>query len=46
LAARIIDLLTDDTKRLQLARSGCDVVEEEWTWVKLGEKYKELIQAF
>jgi len=45
MAARIIDLLTDDTKRLQLAKSGCNVVEEKWTWAKVGEKYEELIQA-
>jgi len=46
MAARIIELLTDNTKRLQLARSGRRVVEEKWTWVKVGEKYKELIRAY
>ena len=45
MAARIIDLLTDDTKRLQLAKSGRKVVEEKWTWAKIREKYRELIQA-
>jgi len=34
MAARIIDLLTDDTKRLQPARSGCNAVEGKWTWAK------------
>jgi glycosyltransferase involved in cell wall biosynthesis len=46
MAARIIDLLTDETKRLQLAKIGRKLVEEKWTWAKVGEKYKELIQAY
>jgi hypothetical protein len=34
MAAGIIDLSTDDTKRLQLAKRGRNVVEEKWTWEK------------
>jgi glycosyltransferase involved in cell wall biosynthesis len=45
MAARIIDLSTDNTKRLQLAKRGRNVVEEKWTWVKVDERYKELIKA-
>lgn len=46
MAARIIDLLTDDIKRLQLAQNGRKLVEDKWTWTKVGEKYRELIQAY
>lgn len=45
MAERIIDLLTDETKRLQLAKNGRRLVEEKWTWAKVSEKYKELIQV-
>ncbi len=46
MAASIINLLTDETRRLQLAKSGRKLVEEKWTWAKVGEKYKELIQTY
>jgi len=45
MATRVIDLLTNETRRLQLARNGRKLVEEKWTWARVGEKYRELIQA-
>lgn len=45
MVASIVDLLTNETKRLQLAQAGRKLVEERWTWTKVGEKYRELIQA-
>jgi len=46
MATRVIDLLTNETRRLQLARNGRKLVEEKWTWARVGEKYRELIQAW
>ncbi len=43
MAARVVDLLTNETRRLELARNGRKLVEEKWTWTKVSEKYKELI---
>lgn len=45
MAERIIDLLTDEAKRLKLAKNGRRLVEKKWTWAKVSEKYKELIQV-
>ncbi len=45
MAATVIDLLANESRRLQLARNGRKLVEEKWTWARVGEKYRELIQA-
>jgi alpha-1,3-rhamnosyl/mannosyltransferase len=45
MATRIIDLLKNETKRLQLARAGRKLVEGKWTWARVGEKYKQLMQT-
>jgi glycosyltransferase involved in cell wall biosynthesis len=45
MAARIIDLLTNEPKRLQLARNGRELVERKWTWTGVSEKYRELLQT-
>ncbi len=45
MATTVIDLLTDESRRLQLARNGRKLVEEKWTWARVGEKYRELIQG-
>jgi glycosyltransferase involved in cell wall biosynthesis len=45
MAARAVDLLTNRTRRLQLARNGRKLVEGKWTWAKVGDKYRELIQS-
>jgi glycosyltransferase involved in cell wall biosynthesis len=44
MARTVIGLLTDERRRLQFARNGRKLVEERWTWAKVGEKYRELIQ--
>jgi glycosyltransferase involved in cell wall biosynthesis len=44
MAARIIDLLGDEPERLRLARNGRRLVEEKWTWPRVGEKYRQLIE--
>lgn len=44
MAARIIDLLTNDPERLRLARNGRKLVEKRWTWTIVSEKYRELLQ--
>jgi len=44
MAARIIDLLTNETERLRLARNGRRLAEEKWTWARVSEKYRELIE--
>lgn len=44
MATRVIDLLTNETRRLELARNGRKLVEDKWTWAKVGQKYRELIQ--
>jgi glycosyltransferase involved in cell wall biosynthesis len=43
MAARIVSLLGDEAKRLQLAKNGRNLVEEKWTWAGVSEKYRELI---
>jgi glycosyltransferase involved in cell wall biosynthesis len=45
MAARAVALLTNETRRLKLARNGRRLVEEKWTWARVGERYRELIQA-
>lgn len=45
MATRVIDLLTNESRRLELARNGRKLVEDKWTWAKVGQKYRELIQA-
>jgi glycosyltransferase involved in cell wall biosynthesis len=44
MAARIIDLLNNESRRLQLARNGRKLVERKWTWTGVSEKYRELLQ--
>jgi glycosyltransferase involved in cell wall biosynthesis len=44
MATRAIELLTDEPKRSQLAQNGRNLVERKWTWKRVGEKYKELLQ--
>lgn len=44
MATRIIELLTNEPKRLQLAQNGRNLVERKWTWARVGEKYRELLQ--
>ena len=43
MAVKVADLLTHEARRSELARDGRKLVEEKWTWVKVSEKYRELI---
>ena len=43
MATRIIDLLTNETERLRLAKNGRRLAEEKWTWQKVSERYREVI---
>ena len=45
MAARIVELFTNEPKRLQLAQNGRELVKRKWTWARVGEKYRELLQA-
>jgi len=45
MAARIVELLANDPKRLQLAQNGRKLVERKWTWARVSEKYRELLQT-
>jgi glycosyltransferase involved in cell wall biosynthesis len=45
MAARIIDLLTNETERLCLAKNGRKLVEEKWTWTNVAQRYRESIEA-
>ena len=44
MATRIVELLTNEPKRLQLAKNGHNLVERKWTWAKVSEKYRKLLQ--
>jgi glycosyltransferase involved in cell wall biosynthesis len=44
MARRIVDLLTDEAERLKLAKNGRRLVGKKWTWARVGEKYRELIE--
>jgi len=41
---KITELFSDEPKHLQLAKNGRDLVERQWTWTKVSEKYEELIR--
>ena len=45
MAASIVELLTNEPKRLQLAQNARNLVERKWTWAGVGEKYRELLQT-
>ena len=45
MAARTIDLLTNETERIRLARNGRRLVEEKWTWAKVGRRYREIVEG-
>ena len=44
MAMRISDLLTNETARLRLARNGRRLVEQKWTWAKVSERYRKLVE--
>jgi len=45
MAERVVDLLTDEKKRSALAREGRRLVEERWTWRRVGDRYRELLRV-
>lgn len=45
MATKISYLLNNETERLRLATNGRRLVEQKWTWAKVAERYKELIEG-
>jgi len=45
MAAKIIDLLGNETERLRLATNGRRLVEKKWTWAKVAQTYREFIDG-
>lgn len=41
---KTIELLKNESKRLLLAKEGRILVEEKWSWEKVGQNYKKLLQ--
>ena len=44
MAEKLVELLTNEPRRQQLASNGRNLVERKWTWRMVGEKYRELIK--
>ena len=38
------ELLKNEPKRLSIAKEGRILVEEKWSWEKVGQNYKKLLQ--
>lgn len=45
MAMKISDLLNNETERLRLATNGRSLMEQKWTWEKVAERYRELIEG-
>jgi glycosyltransferase involved in cell wall biosynthesis len=45
MATKITDLLSNETERLRLATNGRRLVEEKWTWAKVAQTYRKLIEG-
>jgi len=45
MATKIADLLSNETERLRLATNGRRLVEQKWTWPKVAQSYRELIEG-
>jgi glycosyltransferase involved in cell wall biosynthesis len=45
MATKIVDLLSNETERLRLATNGRRLVEQKWTWPKVAQSYRELIEG-
>ncbi len=43
---KTIELLKNDPKRLLLAKEGRILVEEKWSWEKVGQNYKKLLKIY
>jgi len=41
---KTIELLKNESKRLLIAKEGRILVEEKWSWEKVGQNYKKLLQ--
>jgi len=45
MSERIVALLGDEAERSRLARNGRGLAERRWTWTRVGERYKELLEG-
>jgi glycosyltransferase involved in cell wall biosynthesis len=45
MATKITDLLGDETERLRLATNGRRLVEQKWTWAKVAQMYRGIIEG-
>jgi glycosyltransferase involved in cell wall biosynthesis len=45
MATKISDLLNNEMERLRLATNGRRLVEQKWTWAKVAQRYRELIEG-
>jgi len=45
MAAKITDLLGNETERLRLATNGRRLVEQKWTWATVARRYREFIDG-
>jgi len=45
MAAKITDLLGNETERLRLATNGRRLVEQKWTWANVARRYREFIDG-
>jgi glycosyltransferase involved in cell wall biosynthesis len=43
MATKIADLLSNETERSRLATNGRRLVEQKWTWEKVAQRYKHLL---
>ncbi len=41
---KVLELLSDEEKRQELARSGRSLVEERWTWTTASTQYRKIIE--
>jgi len=46
MAAKVIDLLSNETERLRLATNGRRLVEQKWTWAKVAQRYRQFIEEW
>ena len=44
MSEKIVELLTNEPRRQQLAQDGRNLVERKWTWRMVGEQYRELLK--
>jgi glycosyltransferase involved in cell wall biosynthesis len=45
MATKITDLLSNETERLRLANNGRRLVEQKWTWARVAQRYRCLLNS-